>query len=633
MIRTILPILLGATSSITLHAQEAKPLQAHKIPMIVDAAGVFHLCKVKVDGKEAHLLVDSGANMEVTMTKDWATAEGKEIKPSGRAADGIAGKAELFNTTFDSVDVGGAITLRGVTAMVMELKLDIPFAKQADGTLPKIDGLLGSRFLMNAQAVVNYADQSLDIPAKGMTGKEFLQQSAAAGKRVIPLFKGPGGAPYVPVLLGGKEFYFIIDNAAGGNLILPEIAAELGLELRDSENPVSGAGGRAGNAKMGIAENVVVGGAIKLPQFDFKCLPSPGGLGLPEGARYAGIIGNSFLKQLKVSLDFGSFHMVLPPLGKDDHGVEKRQVVPVRGADEAEAALEGIFKQHYQEIPLTKSKDGHYFVKVKINGKDRWMCLDSGADGILLDRTIAKEDGIELTEAGTASGADGQSKPSFRGTVETFSVGENSFNAAPLTFLDLSGFSGLDMPDGTKHASAGQLGLAYLRSLPIAVDLPKSRILVAKSNVQGGLAGLRAQTGDLTAPMVEDDKGRHYLVTETMGKKALYLVDLGSRSCILFEQAAKDLKLETRDLEGTFNTLGKRGIPRQGATLTELKLGDHKLPSTVDVVVLPGTGTEEVEGIPVIGIMGCMMFEQFRSTVDFHTNLITFPAELINGKP
>ena len=74
MIRTILPFLLGATSSIALHAQEAKPLQAHKIPMIVDAAGVFHLCKVKVDGKEAHLLVDSGANMEVTMTKDWATA-------------------------------------------------------------------------------------------------------------------------------------------------------------------------------------------------------------------------------------------------------------------------------------------------------------------------------------------------------------------------------------------------------------------------------------------------------------------------------------------------------------------------------------------------------------------------------
>jgi hypothetical protein len=49
--------------------------------------------------------------------------------------------------------------------------------------------------------------------------------------------------------------------------------------------------------------------------------------------------------------------------------------------------------------------------------------------------------------------------------------------------------------------------------------------------------------------------------------------------------------------------------------------------------VLPGTGTEEVDGVPVIGIMGCMMFEQFRSTVDFHTNLITFPAELINGKP
>lgn len=101
MIRSILPIFLGAACSIALRAQEAKTLHAHKIPMIVDDGGGFHLCKVKVDGKEAHLLVDSGANMEVTMTKDWATAEGKELKPSSRAADGIARKAELFTATFD----------------------------------------------------------------------------------------------------------------------------------------------------------------------------------------------------------------------------------------------------------------------------------------------------------------------------------------------------------------------------------------------------------------------------------------------------------------------------------------------------------------------------------------------------
>lgn len=203
------------------------------------------------------------------------------------------------------------------------------------------------------------------------------------------------------------------------------------------------------------------------------------------------------------------------------------------------------------------------------------------------------------------NGADGKSKPSFSGIVETFSFGENAFHAASLTFLDLSGFSGLEMLDGIRHASAGQLGLA----------------------------GLGAQTGDLTAPMVGDDKGRHYLVTDTMGKKSLNPVDLGSRPCILFEQAAKDLGLATRDLEGTINTLGTLGIPRKGATLTSLKPGDHLLPSSLDMVVLPGTDTEEVDGVPVIGIMGSMFFEHFRSTIDFHTHKITFPAEVITGNP
>jgi hypothetical protein len=164
------------------------------------------------------------------------------------------------------------------------------------------------------------------------------------------------------------------------------------------------------------------------------------------------------------------------------------------------------------------------------------------------------------------------------------------------------------MPDGNRHASAGQLGLA----------------------------GFRAQTGDLTAPMVGDDKGRHYLVTDTMGKKSLYPVDLGSRPCILFEQAAKDLELATRDLEGTINTLGTLGtlgLPSKGATRTSLKPGDHLLPSSLDMVMLPGTDTEEVDGVPVIGIMGSMFFEHFRSTIDFHTHKITFPAEVITGNP
>ena len=317
----------------------------------------------------------------------------------------------------------------------------------------------------------------------------------------------------------------------------------------------------------------------------------------------------------------------------DEDGVMNLRAHALEAAGESEATLERIFKQHYQEVPLTKSEGGDYFVKVSINHKERWMCLDSGADGILLDRKIAEEDGIELTEAGNAKGADGSSKPSYRGTVEALSVGEIEFLSAPLTFLDLSGFSSLELPDGTKHPSADQLGLAYVAALPIAVDLPKSRILVAKNNIEGGLAGLRSQTGDLTAPMVEDDKRRHYLVTETMGKKALYLVDLGSRSCILFEQAAKDLELETRDLEGTINTLGNRSIRRKGATLSSLKLGDHLLPHSLDVVVFPDTETEEVDGVPVIGIMGCMFFEHFRSTIDFHTNQITLPAAVIAGNP
>ena len=291
--------------------------------------------------------------------------------------------------------------------------------------------------------------------------------------------------------------------------------------------------------------------------------------------------------------------------------------------------LELIIQQHFTAIPLVKSKRGSYFVEAQINGKHRWLCVDSGADGLILDHTIAREDGIALRAGTTATGADGGALPTSRGRLTSLTVGSNSFQQAIVTFTDLSNFAPLETAHGVMHPCAGLLGTAYFNALPVSVDFPNARILVARKSIPGGLAGRMVQFGALSAPMIEDKRGRHYLVTETLGRKALFLVDLGAVSCMLFEKAADMLKLETYDIEGTVTTLQRKDRPRKGASIRSLKLGDCRVQGNVEVMVLPETDIEDLEGTPVIGIMGCSVFEVFHATVDFKEDQIALKSEML----
>lgn len=633
MIRRHLPLFLSLACPLALHAQEANvdTFKAHKIPMIVDASGGFLLSKGKADDKAVHLLVDSGAILEFVMTKKWATDHGKELKKAGKGA-GITGSTELFTTHLELFDLAGALKIRDFDVHVIDLAKGVKFPRQNDGTTPDIDGLIGCKFLMKSGAVISYQDNQLLIPANGNASDAYLNQSKAAGDRVIPLTKTTSGAAFIPIKFGEKEFMFLIDSAAGSNIILPEVAGEIGLDLKEISSQVIGAAGSTKGVKMGIAKNVEIGGVVKLQQFDFIAMPTPGAEALPADKPFGGILGNKFFSQLKTRIDFGSYHLMLPPLGKAAANDDNKKVIRIGKGQDPEEALAPVIQQFFTEVPIVRSTDGYYFVETKINDKARWMCLDSGADAMLLDNSIAKEDGIELTPGPSASGLDGKAQQAFNGKLKSFSIGPNTFEAPTLPFADLSNFSKLKMADGTTHPSAGQIGLAYFKALPVAVDFPKSRILVAKQKVKGGLTGLKAQAGSPVSPMIEDEKGRHYLVVEVAGKKALLLVDIGTSSSVLYEKATEDLKIETYPMPGTVDTLGRKNMPRKGAKITGLRIGDHELNGIVELMVLP-SNVETVSGMPVIGMAGSSLFEALKSTVDFDTNEITLTPTLLKKAP
>lgn len=537
MLRHSLPLLFALGCQFPLHAQDAvvQGVPTHKLPMIVDESGGFQLCKATVDGKVVHLLVDSGAQVEIAMTKDWATAQGKELKEAGRA-DGIAGKAALFTTKFDSVDVGRAVSLSDFTANVMDLKLGIPFAKQADGTTPKVDGLLGSVFLRNAQAVINYEKQILEIPAKGTPPKAFFAQSLASGKRVIPLVKSSGGAAYVPIRFGEKEFLFIIDNAAGSNVMLPDVAAEIGLPMHEIDSEVKGAGNDEVKPKRGIADNIVVGDVVKLPKMDFMVMPSPGGDNLPEGKRFGGILGNSFLKQLKVCLDFQTYQMILPPL---PNSAGEKKV-----ANGIQAGVE------FEKIPLTVSASGHCLLPVQVDGREGRFIVDTGAGTVaILCTDFAKALGKDLAdlEGGTALG----------GAVKMHKTDVGQFKVGT-TFppLKLGGLQVVDLSkatvrvDGKDIAADGLLGVGMMDLCNAVFDATTSTLLIPpRGTPDQAFLETKDASEFVILPIFKGGMQMPFIDVTVHGKTRTFLIDTGAGPSSLEPDFAAELNLP-KDLEG-----------------------------------------------------------------------------------
>lgn len=152
------------------------------------------------------------------------------------------------------------------------------------------------------------------------------------------MVKSVTGSPHVSIRFGDKEYLFIVDNAAGGNVMLPEVAKEIGLKTTRSDDQIIGAGGATQGSEFGIAEDVLIGGVVKLHKLDFRVTATPGGADLPDGAHYGGLLGNQFLSQLKVRMDFATYNLMLSPLGKGNpspNAAENQKVIRIGEGQDA----------------------------------------------------------------------------------------------------------------------------------------------------------------------------------------------------------------------------------------------------------------------------------------------------------
>lgn len=290
-----------------------------------------------------------------------------------------------------------------------------------------------------------------------------------------------------------------------------------------------------------------------------------------------------------------------------------------------QTATEDTINKHFSSAPISQSFNHLRHINTTINGKPFAMIIDSGADSIVLAKSLADTLKIPLKESGTAQSIGTAAGKVYEGKLDSFRVGkEFNFGSPTVHFLDLSNVGPIKLPNGTTIPNGGQLGLGFLNASASAIDYPNNRFLVQKQPLEGGISSIYKQLGDSSAPMVEDSSRRHYVEATVKGQQVYFLVDTGAATNVLYDTAAESLGLTVLKHQGKVTSVSRKNAAAKMTVLEALKIGDLKIGGKISVLVLPHSDElQKLNDKPIVGILGGSLFEALKATIDFASDTIT----------
>ncbi|MCU0751145.1 MAG: aspartyl protease family protein, partial [Akkermansiaceae bacterium] len=289
------------------------------------------------------------------------------------------------------------------------------------------------------------------------------------------------------------------------------------------------------------------------------------------------------------------------------------------------SSLEEAISKYTVEVPVRKAGDDHRLIaEAEVDGAKVCMVVDSGADTIIVDETVAKDKKFELRKVGTASGATGKAQTLYQAKVGIFKVGPTVIKDQSLHFLDLSSFGPLT-EDGLPR---GALGLGFLKAGRIVVDFDKNRLLAPKAMIEGGIAGLYRQSGYPVVPLVEYE-GRFHIGAKVAGKDVYFLCDTGANGTTLRADFAKSISAVIEEREGTISSLEEKSNKQKITTIKDVVVGVATVPDMPFYVIEDSRAMKVIEGKPVVGLMGTNFFEPTHMILDFGAAAAVIAA----GKP
>lgn len=276
-------LVLAATLMTTLGQQGTLPGSG---PTLVQCkvVGPYFLVDVKVNGKPARFLVDSGAGMTV-MTPEAADRIGIKgglpIKANGAGAKQV--DARLIK--LETMSIGG-VEVKSDQAVVLELP-----------EILKCDGLVGYSFLRHFATTFDYAKQTLTF---GPSGKHQVR-----GDEMQVEMKLIGNIPVVPGSVDGIKGWHNIDTGANTALtvhrpFIEENKLEVKYPNRRHTIVGKGVGGFAYGDKAVI-------GSFELAGYEFKTLQASFAgkdAGILSKNTTIGNVGADVIRKFIMTLDY-----------------------------------------------------------------------------------------------------------------------------------------------------------------------------------------------------------------------------------------------------------------------------------------------------------------------------------------
>ena len=245
-----------------------------------------------------------------------------------------------------------------------------------------------------------------------------------------------GGLIRIPVCIGGKQEWVLLDNGAAQYSVISESFAEKhGIHILDSKAKVTGSTGAKTAFQMGYADSLSVGGLI-FRNLIFAVLP--------DGALENPVIDMSALLGANFFRLAGEMHIL---------NDERRIVFPAHQED--------------RESNLTMDSNDHHFAQVVVGGDTLCLQLDLGATNTKLNASFYKRNKKRIQDLYTKGVKTSYGVGRIR-EADVYQANDLTFSACGGTFTkELTAIETTDMGDETDVC--GKLGVDFLLSFDKAV--------------------------------------------------------------------------------------------------------------------------------------------------------------------
>ena len=216
------------------------------------------------------------------------------VATGSKIGTGAAGRVTVALATAESLAIGGAHR----APMPLAITAEVDRIGAAVGE--RIDGDVGYDFLRGYRVTIDYRRQIVRLVqgAYDVTGPDCRTRSEVAFRLASPIKP----LALVPTFVNGRgPFQFALDTGASITVLSPAVASALGVEGAERVS-MTGAGGKL-QATVGRIASLAVGGAL-LDDVNVVVADFLEGLGQAVGTKLDGVVGYSFLRHFRVTIDY-----------------------------------------------------------------------------------------------------------------------------------------------------------------------------------------------------------------------------------------------------------------------------------------------------------------------------------------